>query len=131
MSKIFQYNGSRVTLPEAWTRFEAKRVVLNRPDLDSNCRAVLAYVLDQAPGFIFNVRGIRARLVWGEHRWVSTREKLACRAILTQTRAILPSGSSRWQLDFDFTPLLPHRAPGDHASAHAYARDPRKPGDRN
>lgn len=123
----FQYNGSRVRLPDGTARFEMKRVVLSRPDLDANCRAVLAHVLDQAPNFVFTVSGIRTRLSWGEHRWVTTREKLASRAILTQTRALLPNGCSRWQLDFDFTPLIPAKAPGDHAGGRA--RDPPESGD--
>lgn len=121
----FQYNGSRVTLPDGYARFEIKRLVLHRPDLDANCRALLGYVLDQAPAYVFTIAGIRARLSWGEHRWVTTREKLVSRAILTQSRTILPSGSSRWQLDFDFIPLIPARAPGDDARTH----EPPKPGD--
>ena len=114
----FQYNRSRVTLPDGYARFEIKRLVLDRIDLDANCRALLGYVLDQAPGYVFTIAGIRARLSWGEHRWVTTREKLVSRAILKQSRAILPSGSTRWQLDFDFIPLIPARVPGDHARTH-------------
>lgn len=104
-------------MPPGMSRSLMKIIVQARPDLDSNCRAVLMHVLDQAPGFVLSVGDLKSRLSWGEHRWVTTRKKLQEKGLLVVSRTLLADKSSCWSLKFDLRGLVP--APGDHAHAHA------------
>lgn len=109
----FKHNESHVVIPHGYQRFEVKQLIQDRADLDGNCRSVLWYVLDQSLSFVFTVAGIRKRLGWGEHRWVTTREKLVSRGILTVRKHVLQDRSTKWQVTFDFTKLVSSRPPGD------------------
>lgn len=104
--KSFEHNASQVVIPNGFERYQIKRLVLEQGYLNSDCRFLLSYVLDQSAAYIFTVRGIRERLQWGEHRWVASRKKLESMHILTQRKHVLPDRSSRWELNFDFTSFV-------------------------
>lgn len=114
-----KHNASSVAMPAGISRSLMKILVQARPDLDSNCRAVLMHALDQAPGFVLSVGDLRSRLSWGEHRWVTTRKKLQEKGLLVVSRTLLANKSSFWSLNFDLRSLVSAAAPGDHARAHA------------